>query len=364
MSNRAALIAVTTAFLVGVLAALALRPASQGTGGQGVDSSPQVRWRVPVAFATNLPSLGDNALYVSEQIDAVSGGRFRLEIFEPGKLVPPFSIVDAVKEGKVPAGYTWLGYDQGKLPASVLFGAVPFGPEPWAFTAWWYEAGGRELAEEIYSPLGLKPILCGIIGPETAGWFREEITSLDDVRGLKIRFAGLGGKVLQELGASVTLLAGGEIFQALEKGAIDATEYSLPNVDQRLGFDRVARFNYFPGWHQPFTAAHMVVGLGAWEALRENDRALIETVCTAGVTHKLARAEALQGAVLRSFEEGPVRTLSLPPDILAELERVTGEILAREARANSDFARVLAHQQNFATEYALWRNLAYPKSER
>ena len=364
MSNRSALVAVIIAFLVGGIATLALRPHAPASEPSEASGDSPVRWRMPTAFATHLPALGDNAPWVSERIAAASGGRVRIDVFDPGEIVPALNIVDAVRDAKVPAGYTWLGYDQGKLPASVLFGAVPFGPEPWAFTAWWYVAGGRELAEEIYEPLGLKPILCGIIGPETAGWFREEITSLDDVRGLKIRFAGLGGKVLQELGASVTLLAGGEIFQALEKGAIDATEYSLPNVDQRLGFDRVARFNYFPGWHQPFTAAHMVVGLGAWEALRENDRALIETVCTAGVTHKLARAEALQGAVLRSFEEGPVRTLSLPPDILAELERVTGEILAREARANPDFARVLAHQQNFADEYALWRNLAYPKSER
>lgn len=364
MSNRSVLVAVIVAFLAGGVATLALRPHAPAIERAEFSDKAPVRWRMPTAFATHLPALGDNAPWVSERIAAASGGRVRIEVFDPGEIVPALNIVDAVRDAKVPAGYTWLGYDQGKLPASVLFGAVPFGPEPWAFTAWWYEAGGRELAEEIYEPLGLKPILCGIIGPETAGWFRKEVTSVDDIRGLKIRFAGLGGKVLQELGASVTLLAGGEIFQALEKGAIDATEYSLPNVDQRLGFDRVAGFNYFPGWHQPFTAAHMVVGLGAWEGLSGADRALIETACTAGVTHKLARAEALQGAVLRGFEEGPVRTLSLPPDLLAELERVSDEVLVREARANPDFARVLAHQQEFAVEYALWRRLAYPKSER
>jgi len=364
MSRLSTLVAVVTAFLVGGIATLALRPHAPVAARETGRSDTPVRWRMPTAFATHLPALGENAPWVSERIAAATGGRFRIEVFDPGEIVPALNIVDAVRDAKIPAGYTWLGYDQGKLPVSVLFAAVPFGPEPWEFTAWWYGAGGRELAEEIYAPLDMKPILCGIIGPETAGWFREEIRGLEDLRGLKIRFAGVGGQVLQELGASVTLLAGGEIFQALEKGAIDATEYSLPNVDERLGFDRVAHFNYFPGWHQPFTAMHMVVGNAAWQALSDADQALVETACTAGVAHKLARAEALQGAVLRGFEAGPVRSLPLPPDVLDQLARVSEAVLARNAAADPDFARVLAHQQAFSEEYALWRGLAYPKGER
>ena len=364
MSTRSALVAVIIAFLVGGIATLSLRPPSRISSGEERRFDTPVRWRMPTAFATHLPALGENAPWVSERIAAASGGRFHIEVFDPGEIVPALNIVDAVRDAKVPAGYTWLGYDQGKLPVSVLFAAVPFGPEPWEFTAWWYAAGGRQLAEEIYAPLGVKPILCGIIGPETAGWFREEIRGLEDLRGLKIRFAGVGGQVLQEIGASVTLLAGGEIFQALEKGAIDATEYSLPNVDERLGFDRVARFNYFPGWHQPFTAMHMIVGQAAWNALSSADQALVETACTAGVAHKLAQAEALQGAVLQGFESGPVRSLPLPPDVLDQLERVSHAVLSRTADADPDFARVLAHQQAFSEEYALWRDLAYPKDER
>jgi len=363
MSNRAALIAVTTAFLVGVLATLALRPTSQGVGGEEAGPSPQVRWRVPVAFATNLPALGDNALYVSEQVEASSSGRFRLEIFEPGELVPPFSIVDAVKDGKVPAGYTWLGYDQGKLPASALFGAVPFGPEPWAYTAWWYEGEGQALAEEIYHPLGLHPILCGLIGPETAGWFREPLRSVDDLSGLKIRFAGLGGKAVQRLGASVTMLPGGEIFQALERGAIDATEFSLPVVDSRLGFDRVAPFNYFPGWHQPFTAMHMVVGLETWKKIGPHRQAQLETACTAGVTRNLARAEALQPPVIARYEAQGVTLEILEPEILAALAQASEEVLAEEAAGDADFARVLSSQRSFQRDYARWRNIAYPRAQ-
>jgi len=360
MSNRAALVAVLTAFLVGLLTSLSLRPAARSADTESSPQQAEQRWRLPTAFGTNLPALGDNVLYVSERITALTGGRFRIEVFEPGEVVPAFAIVDAVRDGKVPAGYTWLGYDQGKLPASVLYGAVPFGMDPWAYAAWWYEAGGQALGEATYAALDVHPILCGLIGPETAGWFREALERPEDLQGLKIRFAGLGGKAIQRLGASVTMLPGGEIFQALERGAIDATEFSLPVVDQRLGFDRVARINYFPGWHQPFTAFHMVVNRRAWERLDPPARAAVETACTAGVIRNLARAEALQGAVLLDLAERGVEVKLLPDVILEELARVSAELLDEEAERDEDFARVLASQQAFSAEYAGWKHIAYP----
>jgi TRAP-type mannitol/chloroaromatic compound transport system substrate-binding protein len=361
VSNRAALVAVLVAFMAGLIVSLALRPASREVQLGEAQTGRSVQWRVPTAFGTHLPGLGENAPWVMEQIRGASGGRLVLEVFEPGELMPAFSITDAVREGKVQAGYTWLGYDQGKLPVSVLFGAVPFGLEPWSFSAWWYEGGGEALAREIYAPLGIHILLCGVIGPETAGWFRFRLEGLSDVEGLKIRFAGLGGKVIQRLGASVTMLPAGEIFQALEKGAIDATEYSLPNVDERLGFGRVARFNYFPGWHQPFTAMHLMVGNAAWSSLDPPDQALVETACRAGVTHKLSQTEALQGPVLAGFEAAGIEALTLPDELLAELARVSDEVLAEEAGRDADFARVLASQRAFEESYSIWRHRAYPR---
>ena len=364
VSIRSLVVAVLVAFATGLVASLALRPPSGERTTSPSASGPageRVQWRVPTAFGTHLPGLGTNMPWVADQIRAGSEGRLDLEVFEPGELAPAFSITDAVRDGKVEAGYTWLGYDQGKLPVSVLFGAVPFGLEPWSFSAWWYEGGGEAMAREIYAPLGIHIMLCGVIGPETAGWFRFELQGLDDVRGLKVRFAGLGGKVLQRLGASVTMLPGGELFQALEKGAIDATEYSLPNVDERLGFGRVASFNYFPGWHQPFTATHLIVGLESWRTLAPADQALVETACRAGVTHKLADTEAMQGPVLAGFEAQGVSPRMLPQALLAELRRVTEVVLAEEADADADFARVLASQRAFSESYALWRRWAYPR---
>jgi TRAP-type mannitol/chloroaromatic compound transport system substrate-binding protein len=360
MSPRAALVAVVTAFCVGVLASLALRPASRDAGPDARDHARTLRWRMPSAFGTHLPALGDNPAEVAERIGALTDGRLRVDLFEPGELVPPFSIVDAVREEKVQAGYTWLGYDQGKLAVAALFGAVPFGMEPWEYMAWWYDGGGEALAAEIYAPLGVRLELCGLIGPETAGWFRVPVERPEDLQGLKIRFAGLGGDVVQRLGASVTMLPGGEIFQALERGAIDATEFSLPVVDERLGFDRVAGYNYFPGWHQPFTAFHLVIGERAWRDLDGPLRAAVTAACTAGVTRNLARAEALQGGVLRSLEAKGVQTRLLPPAVLAAIRRASDAVLEERARGDAAFARVLAHQRAFTAEYARWRRLAYP----
>ena len=363
VSRRALAVAVTIAFVAGLLGSLALRPpgaaapaASTTTTAGTIDA---VRWRVPVAFNTNLPALGDNALWVRDALGAASGGAVQWEIFEPGEVVSAFAITEAVTDDKIPAGYTWLGYDQGRIPASVLLAAVPFGMEPWEYMAWWYEGGGQALGEALYERRGAHPVLCGLIGPETAGWFREPVDQLDDLEGLKIRFAGLGGKVLQDLGASVTMIPGSDLFQALEKGAIDATEYSLPIVDRQLGFDRVARFNYFPGWHQTFTAGHLVVELDTWNALSPATQATIENACTAGVTRNLARSEALQGAVIEAFPDAGVTAGRLPVELLEELRAVTDSVLAQEAAADPEFAEILASQQAFSATYAHWKRLAY-----
>jgi len=366
ISHKAALGAVITAFLVGIIGSLALRPPGDAARTHRIDAdSPanvvkvRLHWRLPVVFQTTLPVLGDNPLYVADIIKRASGGAVQLDIFEPGEIVPAFSVTDAVRDRKVEAGYTWVGYDQGKIPASPLLGAVPFGMEPWEYSAWWYEAGGRELGEALYKKHNIHPIFCGMTGPETAGWFRHRITSLTDLEGLKIRFAGLGGKVMERLGASVTMLPGGEIFQALEKGAIDATEFSLPIVDQKLGFNRVAKFNYYPGWHQTFTASHLVVNIDAWHEMSAADQALIEMGCTAGVIRNLANSEAKQGAVIAGFPALGVSAEVLPEALLRELEAVTAEVIEEEAARDADFAEILASQRAFRDTYAHWKSRAY-----
>lgn len=363
LSMRSTGVAVITAFIVGIVGSLALRPPGGGDRGpltqnhDGVET--RIHWRVPISTSSNLPVIGENPIYVSKTAAKVSGGAIRLDMFDPGEIVPAFAISDAVRDGKVTAGFTWLGYDQGKIPAAPLFAAVPFGMEPWEFSAWWYEAGGREMAIDLYRSHNIFPIYCGMTGPETAGWFRDTVTTLDDVSGLKIRFAGLGGKVIERVGASVTMLPSGEIFQALEKGAIDATEFALPIVDEALGFNRVAKFNYYPGWHQPFTATHFVVNLDTWNTLAELDQHLLITTCTSAVTRNLARSEALQGGVIAGFPKIGVTAQRLPEDVLRELRRVAEEVLAEEAARDPVFAEIHASQKSFLEDYAHWKRLAY-----
>ena len=358
-TNRSAGFAIAMAFLVGVLGAASLRTTDTQVSQQTLVQTEIVNWRVPVAFGTNLPALGDNVLYVRDALAGASDDRVTLQVFEPGMLMPAFSITESVKDGKVEAGYTWLGYDQGRIPATPLISAVPFGMEPWEFAAWYFEDEGKALTEELYEPHNIRPILCGLIGPETAGWFRSEIENLEDLEGLKFRFAGLGGKVLQELGASVTLIPGGEIFQALEKGAIDATEFSMPAVDQMLGFDRVAKFNYFPGWHQTFTAAHLIVNQSTWQQLSQADQVLIETTCTAGVLRNLARGEAIQGQVMQGFPDKGVTPVKFPREILRELQAVTERVLAEEAAKDESFNRIWESQKRFQENYQHWKRNAY-----
>ena len=195
----------TTHFKCGAaaaFAALAVAAMPATASAQDIDT---VRWGIPMAFGSNLTALGDTMPWVSKQLAENSGGKINLKVFEPGKLVPALAVFDSVSQGKVEAGYSFMGYEIGKVPASALFGATPFGMESPMFAAWMYYGGGKELLEEVYAPHKVHPIFCGTISPEAAGWFRKEISKPEDLKGLKIRAAGLGGKIYQKLGASVTI---------------------------------------------------------------------------------------------------------------------------------------------------------------
>lgn len=331
----------------------------------GFAQAKDLRWKMPVAFATKLPGLGSPAAWVADKLNTASDGSIQIKVYEPKKLVPPFEILQSVSDGKVSAGYTWIGYDQGKIPAVPLFAAVPFGLKPPAYAGWYFYGGGHDMLQKVYANKGFNvhAQLCGIIGPETAGWYKEPITSLEDYKGMKIRFAGLGGKVLEKFGASVTMLPGGELFQALEKGTIDATEFSMPAIDQILGFNKVVKNNLFPGWHQPFTAQYMLVNGDEWKAASAAQQALVETACTAGTLMGLAEGEYKNGAVLTKLKEEGINVGKIPMPILKQLKEVTNQVLAEQAAADADFKMVLESQQAFQKDYVIWDENAYLPTE-
>jgi TRAP-type mannitol/chloroaromatic compound transport system substrate-binding protein len=343
--------------MLAAVAAFTLATAPLGVAkAQDVDA---IRWGIPMAFGSNLVALGDTMPWVAQQLEKVSAGRIKMQVFEPGKLVPALAVFDSVSQGKVEAGYSWMGYEIGKLPASALFGAVPFGMESPMFMAWMYFGGGDQMLKELYKPHNVYPIFCGTISPEAAGWFRKEITKPEELKGLKFRAAGLGGKIYQKLGASVTLLPGGELFQALEKGVLDGTEFSLPTVDDQLGFHKVAKFYYLPGWHQPSTNQYLYVNLQQWEKLKPTTKALIETTCTAGVAISVAKAEALQGATLDKFEKDGVKAVKVSPELLAAFKKATDEVMAEEASKDAIFKKVYDSQVAFQRQNQKWHEFGY-----
>ncbi|MBI5605228.1 MAG: TRAP transporter substrate-binding protein [Deltaproteobacteria bacterium] len=318
--------------------------------------------QVPVAFATNLPGLGDGIMYIANNIELASNGSVKMKVFEPGKLVAPFEVLDAVSKGKVNAGYSTAGYWEGKLPAAPLFSAVPFGPETGEYLAWFYYGNGMKLYQEMYDKAGynVKVLLAAIIAPETSGWFTKEIKSAADLKGMRMRFFGLGGKVMEKLGVSVSLLPAGEIFPALEKRALDATEFSMPAIDERLGFFKIAKYNYYPGWHQQATTFELLINKEVWNGLSDHQKKIIEVTCKASVADSFAHTEAIQGKVIReNAEKRHVKNMKWSKEMLDLYKKTWHDVAAAEAARDPFFKKVWEDFRTFDKDYDLWASLGF-----
>ncbi|MEO1092678.1 MAG: TRAP transporter substrate-binding protein [Pseudomonadota bacterium] len=344
------------------LALVGLAAAALASTALPVEAADKLLLKTPIAFSTALPSLGTPIPRVAEALDRMSGGTLRMRVYEPNKLVPPFEILDAVSTGKINSGYTTAGYWAGKIPASPLFSAVPFGPEAGEYMAWLYYGNGLDLYQQMYDQAGFSVhvIPCAIIAPETSGWFATEITGPEDLEGLKMRFFGLGGKVMQKLGVATSLLPGGEIFPALEKGAIDATEFSMPAIDSRLGFHKLVKFNYFPGWHQQATVFELLVNQEVWDGMTEQHQAILETACKASMADSFAEGEAIQAAALKeNIEKHGVQMMQWSDEMLALYQATWDEVAAEEAANDPFFKTVLDDMNNFRDDYDLWKTNAF-----
>jgi TRAP-type mannitol/chloroaromatic compound transport system substrate-binding protein len=220
------------------------------------DAQERVRWKMQSAFPGNLSHLGTAGKRVAAMVDRLSGGNFELKFYEPGALVPALECFDAAAKGSVESCWTAAAFHTGKYPALAFFSTVPFGPQYGEFFAWKIYGGGDELQNEIYGQHGLIKVDCNSTGPETSGWFRQEVGSLAELKGMKMRFLGLGAQVMQKLGVSTQLLAPADIYPALERGVIDATEFAMPNMDVDLGFYQVAKYNYYPAGTSPYRSAN------------------------------------------------------------------------------------------------------------
>jgi len=347
--------------LITAMSLLVVGCADEKTG-EVEEQTQSVELKVPVAFGTNLPSLGDGILYISERLETISDGSLTMTVHEPGELVAANEILDAVSSGKTNAGYATAGYWVGKMPAAPLFGAVPFGPDAAEYLAWLYYDDGMDLYQQMYDDAGynVHVLLAAIIPPETSGWFANPIESPDDLDGLRMRFYGLGAEVMQKLGVQTSLLPGGEIFAALEKGAIDATEYSLPAVDQRLGFHRLVKHNYFPGWHQQATTFELLINKDVWNGLTDQQRMILEVICKASVADSFAHGEAIEGAeIKKNATEYGVTNHYWSDEMLAAFKAAWLEVIEEQKAEDAFFAKVWADFSAFDEEYKYWSSIGY-----
>ncbi|HUF19848.1 MAG TPA: TRAP transporter substrate-binding protein [Burkholderiales bacterium] len=319
-----------------------------------------LRINLASAYPTSLTLLGEAAPRLADNVRRASAGSIDIRVYEPGALVPGMEAIQAAARGSVDAAWSATGFFSGTDSAFSIFSAIPFGPDIPEYLAWMYFGGGLELQNELLAAYDLYAIPCTLIPPEASGWFRREIRTVEDLRGLKMRFFGLGAKVMEKLGVATQLLAPGDIFQALQLGTIDATEFSLPALDRTLGFHQVAKYYYFPGWHQQATFGALFFNKDRWSALPESQRALLEMACGDMVRYTAAEGESMQWEAMQAMrDQHGVQIKRWSPEIMAALEKAWAEVVAEESAANPNFKRVYDSYLAFRANYALWRDYGY-----
>lgn len=309
-------------------------------------------------YPATLGLLGPAARQLADTIEALSGGTIRIRTFEPGAIVPVLQMPDAVSQGSLDAAFGGSVWWASKEQAFNFFTATPFGPNAAEFLAWIHNGGGQKLADELFAKYNTKALFCHLIPPEAAGWFRREIKSIEDFRGLRMRIAGYGANVLEKLGGSPQLLAPGDIYQALERGVIDGTEFSVPSLDLGMGLHQVAKHYYFPGWHQQHGFNTLWIHLPKWTAMSDRQRRVIEIACNDMVVRSLAESEALQPAALEEIRRKGVTIHRFSPEILTVLRAKWEEVANELAAKDANFKRVWESLSAFRNNYKAWRSIS------
>jgi TRAP-type mannitol/chloroaromatic compound transport system substrate-binding protein len=336
---------------VGAVAATLSRPAL-------AQSLPEVKWRLTSSFPKSLDTLFGATEFLARRVAQMTDNRFQIRTFAAGEIVPPLQALDAVQNGTVECAQTAPYYYIGK-DATFAFGtAVPFGLNTRQHTAWLRHGGGQELMEELYRSYNTVAFQMGHTGAQMGGWFRKEIKSLDDLKGLKMRIAGFAGQVMQKLGVLPQQLAAGEVYAALEKGTIDAMEFVGPYDDQKLGIAKVAPFYHYPAWWEGGAALSLFVNLQAFEALPESYRAILQAACTEATEWTLAKYDALNPRALRELVAGGTKLVPFPAAVLEASFAAAKEVFAETAAANPRFKKVHDSYMAFRAEEVLWFRVA------
>jgi TRAP-type mannitol/chloroaromatic compound transport system substrate-binding protein len=303
----------------------------------------------------NFPGLGTGANTVARLITEMSGGRIDVQVYGAKQLVGPFEVFNAVSSGDVEMGHGAAYYWKNKSEAAQFFSAVPFGLNAQEMNGWLYYGGGMDLWKEIYAEFDLIPAAAGNTGVQMGGWFNKEIKSIKDLKGLKMRIPGLGGEVLKRAGGTPVSLPGGEIYTSLQSGAIDATEWVGPYNDLAFGFYKVAKYYYYPGWHEPGTTLEAIVNKKVFEALPKDLQRIVESACAVANQDMLAEYTAKNNAALHKLvNQHEVNLKQFPDDVLKRIKNLSEEVVSEIAAKDKMGKRVYESFKKFRDQAQAW----------
>ena len=319
---------------------------------------PEISWRLTSSFPKSLDTIFGAAETMAKRVAQITGGRFKIRVFPPGELVPGLQVLDAVQAGTVEAGHTAGYYYVGKNMAFAFDTALPFGLTARQQNAWMYSGGGLELLRDLYDEYNIVQFPGGNTGAQMGGWFRREIKSLADLRGLKMRIPGLGGKIISQLGGVPQTLPGPDIYPALERGALDAAEWVGPYDDEKLGFHRIAKHYYYPGWWEGGPQLSFLFNRQKWNALPEPYQAALQAACAEANARMLADYDAKNPPALMRLVQQGARLHAYPKDVMLAARRTAFEIYAEEAKNNPAFKTLYGSWKPFRDAQIQWFKIA------
>ncbi|NNG15116.1 MAG: TRAP transporter substrate-binding protein [Gemmatimonadales bacterium] len=343
--------------LAGATAATVLSgcgPGADSAGGPAVQTRPRVNWRLTSSFPRGLDAIFGAAEVMAQTLDTLTDGRFRVRVHPSGEIVPGLQVMDAVQQGTVQAAHTASYYFVGKSPALAFDVGVPFGFTSRQQTAWLEEGGGLELMQGVYADFNIIQFPGGNTGAQMGGWFKREIHTASDLRGLKMRIPGLGGAVMDRLGVTVQVLAGGDIYPALERGAIDATEWVGPYDDEKLGFHKAAPYYYYPGWWEPGPSLSFQVNKDAWDQLPSAHQDAFRAASIVASQFMQTKYDAENPAALRRLVAEGVQLRAFSRDIMAAAQRIAFEIMEENAAEDPAYRRVYTAWREFREASFQW----------
>lgn len=345
--------------ILGAAGVSALAACSQATTGPAVQANalPSVRWRMQTSWPKSLETIYGGAATVCNRVAEMTDGRFQITPYAAGEIAPPLEILDVVQAGTVECGHTASYYYKGKNSALVFGTAVPFGLNAQQQNAWLYYGGGLEAMHKIYADFNVISFPAGNTGAQMGGWFKREVRSVADFKGLKMRIPGLGGEVMSRLGVTVQVLPGGEVFLALERGAIDAAEWVGPYDDEKLGLNKAAQFYYYPGWWEPGPTLEVQVNLNAWNRLPKVYQEMFKTAAMEANLNMLSQYDALNREALGRLIDGGTKLAPYSEEILQAAEEASFDLFAEKASEDATFKQVYEQWKGFREQIYRWNGI-------